>query len=329
MRNTERWRSGILFAAIGGGFTIAGFFLSLRCGILTGVACAALLGIHWWTEYAYYRQLKTLSEGLDRLLHSGTPLPVAAYSEGELAILADEIQKLTLRLSETIDALTAEKRALAQSLADISHQLRTPMTAMSLTVTMLSERELPEARRVALAHELRGELLRMDWLVETLLKLSRLDAGMVTLACTRVAVSEVVRRAIQPLAIPMELHGQTFTASCSGFAVCDLAWTAEAVGNLLKNAMEHTPSGGTIAVSSQETPLYTELCVQDTGEGFDREDLPHLFERFYRGKNASQSSAGIGLAFSRAVITQQNGTIEAKNTQSGACFVVRFYKQVI
>ena len=109
----------------------------------------------------------------------------------------------------------------------------------------------------------------------------------------------------------------------------DLIWSAEALGNILKNCMEHTPEGGTITVTAQETALYTQIEVEDTGSGFDPKDIPHLFERFYKGSNASQNSYGIGLALARTVITAQNGTVQAVNGSTGAKFVIKFYKQVI
>ena len=331
MRNAERWRSGMLFAALGGGFTLAGFFLDLRCGILTGAACAALLGAHCWTEHVYYRRLKTLSEGLDRLLHNGTPLPVAAYSEGELAILADEIQKLTLRLSETIDALTAEKRALAQSLADISHQLRSPLTSIRLLLTLLKEPALSDEKRKESLRELSMLIDRMDWLIETLLKLSSMDAGMITFLQTETSAKELLSTAAAPLLIPFELrdiqYHETIEPKDFSFST-DLRWTAEALGNILKNCMEHTPSGGRIDVMVTDNPIYVSIVIEDNGSGFLPEDIPHLFERFYKGKNATGQSIGIGLSLSRMIVSKENGTLKAENRkEGGARFILKFYKK--
>ena len=129
----------------------------------------------------------------------------------------------------------------------------------------------------------------------------------------------------------MELRGQTLKIKVADERFTgDLSWTAEALGNILKNAMEHTPEGGEISVEAEETALYTELRVTDDGPGFENEDIPHIFERFYKGKNASDSSVGIGLALSRSIIAAQNGVISAKNgKEGGAKFTIRFYKSVI
>jgi len=285
--------------------------------------CALLL-------YQRNRKLRKLSEDLDRLLHDGTPLPISEYREGELSILANQLQKMTLRLLESAEQSKQDKLQLADSLANISHQLRTPLTAMNLTAAMLSDPDLTPQRHRELTSELKTLLSRTDDLVETLLKLSKLDAGTVTMARDSVAVRDVIRRAVQPLEVPMELREQRLVIACGEETFTgDLVWTAEAIGNLLKNSMEHTPDHGTISISAEETALYTAITVEDTGPGFDEMDIPHLFERFYKGSNASEGSYGIGLALTRTIVTAQNGTIQAMNGSKGARFEVRFYKTVI
>ena len=285
--------------------------------------CALLL-------YQRNRKLQKLSEDLDRLLHDSTPLPISEYREGELSILANQLQKVTLRLLESAEQSQRDKLQLADSLANISHQLRTPLTAMNLTAAMLSAPNLTPQRRRELTSELKTLLRRTDDLVETLLKLGKLDARTVTMIRDSVAVQDVIRRAVQPLEVPMELRDQQLTVSCGEETFTgDLVWTAEALGNLLKNCMEHTPSGGTVSITAAETAMYTAITVEDTGSGFDPADIPHLFERFYKGSNAAEGSYGIGLALARTIITAQNGTIQAMNGSNGARFEVRFYKTVI
>ena len=276
------------------------------------------------------RKLRKLSEDLDRLLHDGTPLPISEYREGELSILANQLQKVTLRLLESAEQSQRDKAQLADSLANISHQLRTPLTAMNLTVVMLSDPNLTSQRRRALTSELKILLSRTDDLVEALLKLSKLDAGTVTMAQDPVAVRDVILRSAQPLEVPMELRGLKLDISCGDECFTgDLVWTAEAIGNLLKNCMEHTPCGGTVFITAEETALYTAITIEDSDPGFCPEDIPRLFERFYRGSNAAEGSCGIGLALARTIVTAQNGTIQAMNGTRGARFEIRFYKTVI
>lgn len=310
--------------------TLIGLSLSASAGILLLISGVVAIAIHLSTEYYRYRKLQKLSGDLDKLLISGTPLPIREYSEGELSILANQIQKMTLRLTESAEAVKADKVYLADSLADISHQLRTPLTAMNLTTTMLRDPDLTVENRMELTGELRSLLTRTEWLVETLLKLSKLDAGTVKLARDPVLFKSLIARAAKPIAISMDLRNQKLVINCTEETFTgDLIWTAEAIGNILKNCMEHTPEGGTITITVQETALYTQIEVEDTGTGFDAKDIPHLFERFYKGINASETSYGIGLALARTVITAQNGTVQAMNGQTGAKFIIKFYKQVI
>ena len=295
---------------------------------LLGAVCAGLLLP--LQRNRYRKHLQKLNEDLDCLLLHGTPLPINQYSEGELSILASQMEKITLRLTESADRVQQEKESLADSLADISHQLRTPMTAMNLAVTMLRTRELEPGRRMELTAELRSQLQRMDWLVETLLKISKLDAGTITMASEAVSVREMLHRALEPLEIAMDVKNLSLSLHCASEAFMgDLGWTAEAVGNILKNCMEHTPEGGSITIRAEETPLYTRITVEDTGEGIAPQDLPHLFDRFYQGANGSPASYGIGLALARSIVTSQNGTVQAENGRIGARFTIKFYKQVI
>ena len=310
--------------------TLIGLSLSVTTGVLILISGLIAIAIHLSTEYYRYRKLQKLSSDLDQLLIDGIPLPIRDYQEGELSILANHIQKLTLRLIESAEVVENDKKHLADSLADISHQLRTPLTSMNLTTSMLRDPELSTEKRMELTGELRRLLTRTDWLVETLLKISKLDAGTVKLAQKKISVRQLIDQAAAPLAIPMDLRNQTLTVHCMEESVkCDLVWTAEAMGNILKNCMEHTPESGTITVTASETALYTQIEVTDTGSGFDPKDIPHLFERFYKGSNASENSYGIGLALARTVITSQNGTVQATNGECGAKFVIKFNKQVI
>ena len=328
--NKELRRSIVLIAIVTVVLAVVGFAISTICGVLVLATCIVIAGIHIGTEIYRYRRLQKLSADLDRLLISGTPLPITEYNEGELSILANQVQKLTLRLTEAAEVVEADKKYLADSLADISHQLRTPLTAMNLTTTMLRNPDLASDKRMELTGELRSLLTRTDWLVETLLKISKLDAGTVKLAADNVSVKELISRSATPIAIPMELRNQTLIVNCGEERFTgDLVWSAEALGNILKNCMEHTPEGGVITVTAQGTALYTQIEVEDTGSGFDPKDIPHLFERFYKGSNASTNSYGIGLALARTVITAQNGTVQAMNGSTGAKFVIKFYKQVI
>ena len=231
--------------------------------------------------------------------------------EGELAILHSEIGKMTVCLREQTDQLLADKRLLSDAIADLFHQIRTPLTSMNLTVSLLADDQLAPETRLRYLHELKGQLARIQWITETLLKLSKLDAQTVRFAPESVSVAELIEQAAEPLRIQMELKDVDFTVEGDATIALDRAWTVEALSNILKNCFEHTPSGGSIAVRTESSPVFVRIFVRDSGTGFDPTDLPHVFERFYRGKNASADSIGIGLALTREIVASQNGTVTA------------------
>ena len=325
-------RRGALFYAVlmavgvGGGWLIAP-----ACAVLAAALCMAAALFSYVSARKRYARIASLSADIDGILH-GAIVPLSAYEEGELAILQSELEKLTVHLREQADRLACDKAYLADSIADISHQLRTPLTSVNLIVSFLSQPELPDERRLTLTKELAALLARIDWLIAALLKLSRLDAGTVRFAAVPVAAGEVIRQAAEPLLIPMELRDIRWTVCCAPDAgmTGDKAWTVEALGNILKNCMEHTPAGGEIRVTAEENALYTSFCVEDTGSGIAEEDFPHLFERFYKGRDAGAQSVGIGLALTRKIVEAQNGTVKAENRSGGgAKFTMRFYKTVV
>ena len=309
----------------------AAFFVRPLAAVPTAVCGAAFCTAHYLFSKKRYSDIALLSDTVDRILHGETAASISSSEEGELSVLASEIQKMTLRLKEQSDRLAAEKLGLTDAIADIFHQMRTPLTSMNLVVSLLSEPEVSDEKRLDLARQLRRQLERMQWQIETLLKMSKIDAGTAVFRPENISAADLISRAAEPLVIPMELRGISFEPDAGDARVdCDLSWTAEALGNIFKNCAEHTPEGGRITVRAAETPLYSEIVITDTGEGFDPEDIPHLFERFYKGKNASDQSIGIGLAFCRMVAAAQNGTVTAANAPGGgASFTVRFYKSVI
>lgn len=247
-----------------------------------------------------------------------------------MAILHSEIYKMTVRLREQQNNLINDKKYLADSIADISHQIRTPLTYINLLVQLLSAPNLTDERRQELTHELYGMLSRIDWLITTLLKISKLDAGTVTFKKEKVSLQTLINKSCSTLLVPIELRGQELVINTNGDFVGDLSWTCEAIGNIVKNCMEHTQEGGKIEIEACENALYTEITIKDNGTGIAKEDMPHIFERFYKGKDSDDKSFGVGLALSRMIITSQKGTVKAENhNPHGAKFTIRFYKGIV
>lgn len=331
-RNPEVNRQLLLYLILTGVFTGVGAFINLYFSAGIFVVCITFTLLHIVAVYRRYEKISGFSREIDCILHGKETINLSEYSEGELAILQNEVSKLTIQLREQAENLKKDKIFLTDSIADISHQIRTPLTSLNLIVSLLSKPGLTDERRFKLVREAQALLSRIDWLISTLLKMSKLDSGNANLTSETVDVKDLIGRAAASIAIPMELREQQLVTNYENDPTFtgDLQWTVEAVENILKNCMEHTPRGGIITVSASENGIYTEIVIRDNGIGIDKEDLPYLFERFFKGKNSSDQSFGIGLALARMIIVNQNGTIKADNNPTGgAAFTIRFYKSVV
>lgn len=327
-RNKEiRWLGyGCLIVAILG--AAAGFLIDRAAGMLVLGVTGGFGGLFFVFMRFRYRKIAELSELIDLVLHYGERVDIGEEEEGELSILRSEITKMTVRIREQNDALKREKKHLADSLADIAHQLRTPLTSANLVLTLM-ENDPDKGERKKLLWECEELFSQMDWLLTSLLKLSRLDAGIVEFNTEDVDVAGLVEEAVSPLLIPMELHDITLQKDVPADIriTGDAGWLSEAIKNILKNCMESAGDGGKIEIACEDTLLYTELTVKDNGAGFEPEQLHHIFDRFYRGKKENASGYGIGLALSKTIINRQNGTVTAKNHPAGgALFTIRFSK---
>lgn len=276
-----------------------------------------------------YRRIAALSNDIDRMLSGERRADVTAYSEGELSILKNELEKLMALIDHQETVLKNDKRLLADSIADISHQIRTPLTSINLLLAALDSPDADEAKRAELLSELHRQIARIDRLVMSLLKLARLDADAVTMEQKTIPIEALMRDALEPVNIQMELREQRVDMDISGCVACDPSWTAEAISNVIKNCSEHM-GAGTLTIRAHENPLYSEIVIRDSGPGIAPEDLPHIFERFYKGRNSSGTGIGIGLALMRAIVVKQNGSVKAENAkEGGAKFTVRFYKSSV
>ena len=295
-----------------------------------------------------YRALANMAANLDRVLAGERDIRLRDMSEGELAILSSEIDKVIARLNLTVDELQAEKLALSDALADISHQLKTPLTSIAISTELIRDRLSARGDSEDLVERLRliqTLQARVEDLVSALLKLARIDAGVIKLVCGDVDARELVRKSFEPLAIAFDIADVRFSADVQDGASYegDLTWSVETLENILKNCMEHTPAGGCVSVRVTEDVLACRIRIEDTGPGIAESDLPHIFERFYRGSrdaNATPSEVnpagvGIGLALSKSLVTAQGGTLTAENPRdengniTGAAFNLVFFKTVV
>ncbi len=323
------------------GISVSGTFLAvLAAWIILGrnAAYAVFFSSFFWCilhlrrESRRYEGMRLLAGQIDELLHGGEVPEFRHFHEGDLEILRDEICKMTIRLKEQAALLQKEKASLADALADISHQIRTPLTALHILLERLRSPELDVDARRRLLREAGTLLAKIEWLVTALLKMSKLEAGSISLLKETVPIKKLLADVISPFELAMDIHCKTCTVSgAEGKTFTgDYAWTLEAVQNVIKNGLEYTPDGGALTICCEENPLYTELLITDSGPGIPKADLPHLFERFYRGENAGKDSFGIGLALAQMILSRENAVIQAQNSaEGGGQFRIRFYKTMV
>lgn len=308
------------------------FWRDINAGIFALTGMLLLDGLFLAFTARRYREITQLTFYLTQLQKGGGLLDIRDNREGELSILKNDIYKMALTLSEQAELLKKDKKYLAGAIADISHQLKTPLTSIIVMTDLLSDNSLPEEKRKEFTKVIHSQLERIEWLVSSLLKLSKIDAGAVAFRQDDIIIRELVEKALEPLWIPMELKEQTARIDIPDGIVLkgDFYWLREAVLNILKNSVEHTKKEGKLQISCTENPVHTALIIEDNGNGIAAEDLPHIFERFYKGKNASPDSVGIGLAMAKAVLQNHNARIEVRSVPGrGTRFTVKFYKQVV
>ena len=276
----------------------------------------------WYWHRKSDARVQALTGYLEKI-NTGVQGLVFESSDNEFSKLQDEIYKTVTELYQTREEALTARNNFAENLSNIAHQLKTPITSISLTVQMAKE-HLGNARTT----EIERQINRLMHLEEALLLLSRIDAGTLAFDRKPTDVFTILSLASDNLYELFMQKGVLIDVPEMGEMNInvDLNWTMEAVMNLMKNCMEATEIGTAVHCSYEKNPLYVQIRIWDEGEGFAKEDLPHLFERFYRGENAKNTGIGIGLSLSKAIIEMQNGIIRAFNfPNGGACFEVRFY----
>ena len=288
-----------------------------------------LITISFYFFIKIYRDIKDMT---DYVYHSSEGREYEMKNknqEGQIGLLKTEIMKMTTVLKEKVALLHSEKIFLNDTISDISHQLKTPMTSLML-LTDLMYNDLDKEKKIEFLDRTNAQLSRMDWLIKSMLKLSKLEAKVIDFKTDKVNISELIKRSISPLLVPIELRNISLNingdkeASYTG----DIEWSSEALSNIIKNCIEHTKEGGTLDITYEENPIYSEIIIKDNGEGIDKDDIQNIFKRFYKGKNSKSDSVGIGLAMAKSIIESQNGDIYVKSKKNrGSEFHITFHKR--
>lgn len=277
-----------------------------------------------------YKRIKDIHKYLNRILNNDYSFDIRDYDEGDISDLKNDIYKITILLKEQNELSLKDKKNLEILLSDISHQIKTPLTSMYVINDLLSQDNLEPKLRKQFLMKNNQQLKRIEWLVSTLLKISRLDSGMVTFKKEKVFVDKLIKDALEPLLIPIELKEQKVNIEGdSNFEIeLDYYWTLEVILNILKNAHEHTPNNGEITIKYDDNPIFTRIMISDTGKGISKKDIKHIFERFYKGKNNDKESIGIGLNMAKKIVDMQKGSIDVfSRLNEGTTFEIKFYKK--
>jgi len=298
-------------------------FISLALGIILSVV------FYVFTKQRY-RKIEELNDYLSEVCSGNYELAVNDNAEGELSILKNNLYKVMILLRTASEDAKKDKLYLADSLADISHQLKTPLTSMMIITEVLQD-EKDEEKRAGFIRIIEEQLEKMKWLITTLLKLSKLDADTADFNMKSLNCADIIDRSINPFLVQAEIRKIKISKHVNPFIFTgDENWSVEALENIIKNCLEHTSDGGTLNINTNSTTIYNEIEISDNGSGIAKEDLPHIFERFYHGKNSAAESVGIGLALSKAVFSKENANIDVKSKEGiGTKFTIRFYKFVV
>lgn len=267
-------------------------------------------------------EITQLSADIRKLI-DGQTIDIRDHREGVWCTLKNDIHTLAVQKSEQAAALKQERDLLADTLADISHQLKTPLTSMNIMADLLDN--APPDRQAQFISNIKTELTHMDWLVSALLKMAKLDAGAITFSKERIAVSALIKLALEPLQILLEVKNQKIEVGEDMELFCDKRWTAEALTNIIKNASEYAPADAVIQITSGMNPICRWIAVTDHGKGLSHNEISRLFKR-YKGTRSDQGY-GIGLPLSLAIMKSQNGDLEAAGGDDGsATFTLKFFK---
>lgn len=296
-------------------------------GLLVCGGMAALLLLYL---YGRQKQISRLVSYLRSVEQGNYALDLGTNTEDELSGLKNELYKVTVMLREQAEQSRSQKKALADSVSDLSHQLKTPLASVTILLDNLSDSpSMDQKTRQQFLSEITRQLSQISWLTTTMLKLSRLSAGVVTFQRQPVEADRLLEEAAGQLSILAEWKQVSFTRKTAPGAMVygDRHWLVEALANLIKNAIEHSPAGACVELGTEDNEVYTQFFVRDFGEGMTEEEQRQIFRRFYRSPYAGSDSTGIGLSLAKKIIDRQNGDLTLSSRKGeGTIFYIRFLK---
>lgn len=275
------------------------------------------------------KEIKKIVKCIEEINKKNYSINIDENSEDELSILKNELYKITIMLKEDAENSKKDKLKLKDSLSDISHQLKTPLTSINIMLdNILDNPDMDSNTKEKFIQNIKREITNISSLVGEILKLSKFDASVIKFEEQQVFIDDIVKSAISNVEMMAELKNINIEVNNQDNIklVCDAKWQIEAITNILKNCIEHSKDDSTITIDIDSNKIYKQITIKDNGEGIDEKDLPHIFERFYKGKNSSKDSVGIGLALAKTIIEKDNGSINVDSKKGKqTTFVIKYY----
>ena len=307
----------------------------MKTNLKLNILIIVLFSILWMTIIVLYlrkrdKKIKQITNYINQIKNKKYDLNIEENTEDELSNLKNELYKITIMLKEESEISKKDKENLKMSVEDISHQLKTPLTSITIMLDNLKDNpNMEEKTKQKFIFEISKQVEWINWLVISMLKLSKLDANVVQFYDEKINLNKFIGEIIKNLEIPIEVKNQKIIIDGNENVsfIGDYKWQQEAITNIIKNCIEHNANNGTIYINYEENSLFTKITIRDEGEGIPKEDLKHIFERFYKGKNSSENSVGIGLALAKNIIEKNNGMINCKSElDKGTEFVIKYMK---
>ncbi len=296
--------------------------------LFVGLALSIIL-LYLKHEKVQNKEIKKIARCIEEINKKNYSINIDENSEDELSILKNELYKIAIMLKEDAENSKKDKLKLKDSLSDISHQLKTPLTSINIMLdNILDNPEMDSNTKEKFIQNIKREITNISSLATEILKLSKFDASVIKFEEQQVFIKDLVEGAISNVEMMAELKNINIevTNQDNIKLVCDAKWQTEAITNILKNCIEHSKDGSTITIDIDSNKIYKQITIKDNGEGIDEKDLPHIFERFYKGKNSAKDSVGIGLALAKTIIEKDNGSIKVDSKKGKqTTFIIKYY----
>ena len=303
-------------------------FLIVNMSFLT-ITIIALLIIYIRYNHKKENDIKDIIKCIEQINKKNYELQIDSISEDELSILKNEIYKTTIMLKESAENSNKDKLNLKKSLEDISHQLKTPLTSILVMLDNISEDpDMDINVRNDFVRDIKRNVVNINFLVQALLKLSKFDANTVHFIKKEYNLKSIVNESIKNVSTLCDLRNINIELNIKNDSkiMCDSKWQIEAITNILKNSIDHSKDNQKVIINVEDNNVYSTVEIKDFGDGISKKDISHIFERFYKGENATSDSIGIGLALAKTIIEEDNGNISVESNKNGTKFTIKYFK---